>query len=378
MLLKNARVMTSDFKLVKTDVLIENSIIRSIGKHSGTCDDVHDLDGHLLLPGLIDIHIHGCAGYDTCDATLEAIEGISSYLIRQGVTSFCPTTMTVPVEEIEKTLINIKACIDEPPKGAEILGVNMEGPYIAVCRKGGQNAEFVRKPDWDEFQRLFEISGGIVKIVNIAPECDIDGSFIKNASKLCLVSVAHTDASYAQAKKAFEYGAGLVTHLFNAMSGFNHREPGTVGAVFDESKVMAELICDGFHVHPAALRVAFKILGEERVIIVSDAMRAAGMPDGQYMFGGQQVDVSNGQARLINGTIAGYTTNLLSEVKNLVSYGLPFGQVIKAATLNPARAIGEEKRLGSIEAGKVADMIVLDGELNLKAVIKHGKFVYQG
>ncbi len=375
MLFKNAEVMNRDFELEKADIVVENGVITSVCHRRSAQGEVYNLDGLTVIPGLVDIHIHGCAGYDVCDATPEAISAIAKQLASLGVTSFCPTTMTVSAEDIEKALINIKCCMETPPEGATILGVNMEGPYISMNKKGGQKGDFVKNPDWKQFKKFYDLSGGIIKIVDIAPECGGADELIENASLLCTVSIAHTDANYEQAKAAFGKGITHVTHLFNAMPSFNHREPGVVGAVFDDERVRAELICDGFHIHPAVLRVAFRILGEEREIIVSDSMRAAGLPDGSYPLGGQTVFVNNGQARLADGTIAGSTTNLLQEVRNLVSFGVPFRQVIKAATINPAKAIREDGRVGSIEEGKTADFVVLDKELNLKMVVARGKIV---
>ncbi len=378
MLLKNAEVFDRDFNLMRADVAFENGVITKIGQGLPESGEDLDLKGCIIAPGFVDIHIHGCAGFDTCDATPEAISAIAGQLASKGVTSFCPTTMTVAPQDIEKALLNIKNCMENPPQGAKILGVNMEGPYISVKRKGGQRADFVKSCDFKEFKRYFELSGGIIKIVDIAPECDGADEFIEGAKKLCRVSIAHTEADYETAKAAFNKGITQVTHLYNAMPGFSHREPGTVGAVFEDERVMAELICDGFHIHPAALRLAFRILGENRAIIVSDSMRAAGLKDGTYELGGQAVNVKNGQARLADGTIAGSTTNIYEEVKNLVSYGIPLRQVIKAATVNPAKAIGEDGIIGSIEPEKSADFVVLDSELNLRLVISRGKIVFNG
>ncbi len=375
MILKNAEVMNKDFELIKANIEIENGKIIAVGRGLNTSGEAIDLDGALVVPGFVDIHTHGCASFDTCDATREAVSKIAANLVTHGVTSFCPTSMTVSTEEIEATLMNIKSCMEKPSKGATIRGINMEGPYISINRKGAQNAEFVKNPSWDEFKRLFELSGEAIKIVDIAPECKGADEFIENASKICTVSIAHTDSNYEQARDSFKKGITHATHLFNAMPGFSHREPGTVGAVFDDDSVMAELICDGFHVSPAALRIAFRILGEDRTIIVSDSMRAAGLPDGIYELGGQPVNVANGQARLSDGTIAGSTTNMLEEVKNLVGFGLPLRQVIKSATINPAKAIGEADKIGSIEVGKDADLLILDKNLELKTVILQGEII---
>lgn len=376
MLLKNAEVFDKDFNLIKAEIAVENGLITEIGQGLSASGEELDLEGCIVAPGFVDIHIHGCAGFDTCDATPEAIYAIAGQLAAKGITSFCPTTMTIAPEDIEKTLLNIKSCMENQPEGAKILGVNMEGPYISVKRKGGQKADFVKSCDFEQFKRYFELSGGNIKIVDIAPETDGADDFIESAKKLCRVSIAHTEADYETAKAAFKKGVSQVTHLFNAMPGFSHREPGTVGAVFEDERVMAELICDGFHIHPAALRLAFRILGEDRAIIVSDSMRAAGLEDGTYDLGGQAVEVKNGHARLPDGTIAGSTTNILEEVKNLVSYGVPLKQVIKAATINPAKGIGEDRKIGSVEPGKAADFVVLDCELNLRLVILRGKIVF--
>jgi N-acetylglucosamine-6-phosphate deacetylase len=283
--------------------------------------------------------------------------------------------MTVSDGDLGKALRNIKDCMDSPPEGAAILGAHMEGPYIALSRRGGQKAEYVKKPDWQMFRHFFESSAGIIKLVDIAPECDESGAFIENAARLCRVSIAHTNAGYEQTKEAFTRGASHVTHLFNAMPGFGHREPGAVGAVFENRTVTAELICDGFHVHPAVLRVAFDILGEDRPVIVSDAMRAAGLPDGVYSHGGQKVTVAGGEARLADGTIAGSTTNLLDELRRLVSFGVPLRQAVRAATINPARVVGADKTRGSITPGKRADFTIVDQALRLRAVVLGGVLV---
>lgn len=373
MLLKNAEVMNRDFVLEKADIAVESETITAVGQGVSEGGEIIDFTGCMIVPGFIDIHTHGCAGFDTCDGTREAIFGMASFLAQQGVTSFCPTTMTVSEENIEAALDNIRKCCGEQPEGAAIRGINMEGPYISVNRKGSQKQEYVRAPDWKQFRRFFDISGGMIKLVDIAPEREGADGFITRAKELCRVSMAHTEADYEEARAAFGKGVMHVTHLFNAMTGLNHRAPGAVGAVFDSDSVMAELICDGFHVHPAVLRIAFRLLGEDRTIIISDAMRAAGLPDGAYELGGQPVMVKNGRARLADGTIAGSTTNIHQEIKNLVEYGVPFRQVIKSATINPAKAIGEDSRIGSIEAGKEADLVVLDKDLNIRLVIIRGK-----
>ena len=241
---------------------------------------------------------------------------MSALLAKEGITSFCPTTMTLPEEEIARILANVKACMEKGLPGAYPQGVNMEGPFIAMSKKGAQNGDYVRNPDPVEFKRLFDGCGGIIKVVDIAAECEGGDEFIQEVSPYCTVSLAHTNANYEQAKHAFELGITQVTHMFNAMSGLTHRALGVVGAVMDSDSVRAELICDGFHINPAVLRIAFRALGEDRTMIISDSMKAAGCPDGDYELGGQPVYVRDGKALLADGTIAASTSNVYQEFKN--------------------------------------------------------------
>ena len=372
MILKNAKIMDDTFTLVDACLSTEGERIADIAPDLHGEEEI-DLAGCVVVPGFVDIHIHACVGADTCDASTAGLAKMAAHLVTKGVTSFCPTTMTVSHEEIEDALATVKACMDDRPFGAAIMGVNMEGPYISINKKGAQKGEYVKNPDWEEFKGFYDGCGGIIKLVAIAPECEGADEFIKKASKLCTVSIAHTDADYDQAKHAFNIGITHATHLYNAMSGMTHRSPGVVGAVFDDERVRAEIICDGFHINPAVLRVTFRQLGEDRSVIVSDSMRAAGEPDGISELGGQTVYVKDGQARLKDGTIAGSTTNMHQEVCNLVRFGVPFKQVIKSATINPAREIHEDADIGSIKVGKFADLVVLDNDLNIKMVIARGK-----
>ena len=372
MLLIHAKYLDEDFRLVQGDIEIEDGKILRVGKDLPRKEEDLAVDcagSYTVVPGFVDVHIHGCAGADTCDATREALEAMAAFLLAHGVTSFCPTTMTTSRETIQAALLAAKDMMDHPMEGgARVVGVNMEGPFIAKERKGAQKEEDILPPDFPLFQRFYEESGGIVRLVDVAPEqpCGLD--FVEKASQLCTVSIAHTTADYDQAKAAFDKGVTHATHLFNAMSGLHHRKPGVVGAVFDDSRVRGELICDGFHIHPAVLRAAFRLLGD-RALIVSDSMRANGMPEGEaFDLGGQMVTVHQGKALLPDGTIAGSVTNLHQEIKNLVSFGVPFEQAVKAATLLPARAIGLDGEIGSIAPGKRADLVVLDENLDIAAV----------
>lgn len=372
MLLIHANYLDEDFRLVQGDIEIEDGKILRVGKDLPRKEENLAVDcagSYTVVPGFVDVHIHGCAGADTCDATREALEAMAAFLLAHGVTSFCPTTMTTSRETIQAALLAAKDMMDHPMEGgARVVGVNMEGPFIAKERKGAQKEEDILPPDFPLFQRFYEESGGIVRLVDVAPEQPGGLDFVEKASQLCTVSIAHTTADYDQAKAAFDKGVTHATHLFNAMSGLHHRKPGVVGAVFDDSRVRGELICDGFHIHPAVLRAAFRLLGD-RALIVSDSMRANGMPEGEaFDLGGQMVTVHQGKALLPDGTIAGSVTNLHQEIKNLVSFGVPFEQAVKAATLLPARAIGLDGEIGSIAPGKRADLVVLDENLDIAAV----------
>ena len=372
MLLIHAKYLDEDFRLVQGYIEIEDGKILRVGKDLPRKEEDLAVDcagSYTVVPGFVDVHIHGCAGADTCDATREALEAMAAFLLAHGVTSFCPTTMTTSRETIQAALLAAKDMMDHPMEGgARVVGVNMEGPFIAKERKGAQKEEDILPPDFPLFQRFYEESGGIVRLVDVAPEQPGGLDFVEKASQLCTVSIAHTTADYDQAKAAFDKGVTHATHLFNAMSGLHHRKPGVVGAVFDDSRVRGELICDGFHIHPAVLRAAFRLLGD-RALIVSDSMRANGMPEGEaFDLGGQMVTVHQGKALLPDGTIAGSVTNLHQEIKNLVSFGVPFEQAVKAATLLPARAIGLDGEIGSIAPGKRADLVVLDENLDIAAV----------
>lgn len=371
MFLSNAKYLDGDFQLRKGDLELNDKKIQRIGEKLPYRqeDMVVDCEGYTVIPGFVDVHIHGCDNADTCDGSREAIDKMARFLLQRGVTSFCPTTMTVDQKTIERALLAAKACYDAPLEdGARVVGVNMEGPFIAAARKGAQLESAILPPDLELFKHFYELSGGIVKLIDIAVEQPGGDAFIEEAKKLCAVSIAHTTAGYDGAKHAFDLGVTHATHLFNAMSGLHHRDPGVVGAVFDDDRVFAEIICDGLHIHPAVLRTAFKAL-EDRVLVISDSMRANGLPEGEpFDLGGQLVTVEHGKATLEDGTLAGSVTNLYDEVKNLIRFGIPFEQAVKAATLIPARSIGLEQEIGSIEEGKRADLIVLDEALTIVAV----------
>ncbi|MBR2868081.1 MAG: N-acetylglucosamine-6-phosphate deacetylase [Clostridia bacterium] len=369
MIIKNATVYTSDFEATKTDITIDGEIISALGKADG---DGEDFSGCNVLPGFIDIHIHGCNMADTTDGNADSVAKMSKWLATKGITSFCPTTMTLPEDFLEECF-GYAADTMGKEEGAYIQGINMEGPFISHAKKGAQAAAHIVSPDYDMLCRLNAICP--VRLVDIAPEADGAFEFIEKAKNICTVSVAHTAADYKTGMKAFELGAKHATHLYNAMNCLTSREAGMVGAVMDSDNVMAEIICDGIHICPATLRITFGILGEDRTVVISDSLMAAGMPDGEYMLGGQKV-YKKTDARLADGTLAGSVTNLFDEFHNILSYGIPFRQALKSVTINPAKAIGVDKTTGTIEVGKYADLLITSEDFKeIKAVFIKGKRV---
>jgi N-acetylglucosamine-6-phosphate deacetylase len=384
MVIRNVKVFTSERKFVLGSVRTEGERIAEVclGEQAG--DDAGSIDGHgcYCFPGMIDMHFHGCMGYDVCDGTQEALEAIAEYEAGIGVTAICPATMTLPVEELEQVLRQAAAfrraqMRGDAPTGAALVGINMEGPFISRAKKGAQDGEHILPCDESIYRRFQDAADGLVKVIGIAPEENAAGlaeHFIRSVSAETVVSLAHTNADYETAKRAFAAGASHAVHLYNAMSPFTHREPGVVGAVFDSSCVTAELICDGVHIHPAVVRATFSLLGDDRVILVSDSMRAAGMPDGQYTLGGLDVTVQGKQATLTaDGVLAGSVTPLPDCVRTAVlQMGIPLERAIAAATVNPAGKLGILKDRGTLEAGKRADIVLWREDLSLAAVIKNG------
>ncbi|MHB8130345.1 MAG: N-acetylglucosamine-6-phosphate deacetylase [Mobilitalea sp.] len=336
-------------------------------------DDVIDATGLYAIPGLTDLHFHGCAGYDFCDGTHEAFDAIANYEASNGITTICPATMTLPEEVL--TTICKSVSTYKNNHGSSLCGINMEGPYLSVEKKGAQNEAFLRKPDLGMFHRLNDLTGNLFKLVSIAPEEEGALDFISALSTDKVISLAHTTADYKVAKEAFRRGARQVTHLYNAMLPFNHREPGVIGAACDAPDCMVELICDGIHIHPSVVRATLKMFGEDRVIFISDSIMATGFPDGHYSLGGQEVQVVGKKATLLHGdAIAGSVTNLMECLRIAVKeMGIPLETAIKAAAINPAKAIGIDADYGSITVGKIANIVLLDQNLDIKSVIMNGK-----
>lgn len=327
-----------------------------------------DLCANKVIPGLVDIHTHGCMGEDFSDGSITGLKTMSAYYAKRGITTFLPTSMSVPYETLSDAFSTAgKQMENRPPHCARIAGIHMEGPFFSEKKKGAQSSEFLKKPDWEAFLSLYESSGKNIRIVDIAPELEGAGPFIEHAKEICTVSIAHTDAGYEQAVEAILAGADHVTHLFNAMPPLHHRNPGVIGAVAEREDITAELICDGIHVHPSVIRLAFRLF-PERICLISDSVRCCGMPDGTYELGGQRIHKGEGVAKLDDGTLAGAASNLYDDLKNAIRFGIPEEKAIRAASIIPAKVIGLDGAIGSVEPGKFADFIVCDEQLNLKEV----------
>lgn len=383
MIIKNVKVYTedktfADGKIIIRDGVFEEIIIGQVTERNLELEDTEIVDGKgcYAIPGLIDIHFHGCMGDDFCDGTKEAIARIAEYEASIGVTAMAPATMTLPVEELEQILEVAAEYKKGATKGADLIGINMEGPFISSAKKGAQDEKNMIVCDTEVCQRFLNASDGLVKFVGIAPEESENSlEFIEKMKDKVNISLAHTNADYDKAKAAFDAGANHAVHLYNAMPAFTHREPGVVGAVSDSRHVTAELICDGVHIHPSTVRATFKMMGENRMILISDSMRATGMPEGQYTLGGLDVNVVGNRATLVSdGALAGSVTNLMDCMRTVVKkMGISLETAVACATMNPAKSLGEYDRYGSISKGKKANVVLLDEELDLQMVVKDGE-----
>lgn len=370
MIFKNAKVFT-DGEFRNCDFSVADGRFVFVGEADSSTEGI-DLKGKKVIPGLVDVHTHGSMGADFSDGDYDGIVKMAKYYAKSGVTSFAPAGMTLPYDVLDKAFKAGKKFHDEMPAGhARLMGIHMEGPFFSEKKKGAQNGAYLRDPDFEAFRRLQEGCDGLIRIVDVAPELPGAVDFTKAASELATVSIAHTDASYEDAKAVIEAGASHLTHLYNAMPPIHHRKPGVIGAGSEadgskgteDNAVIAELICDGYHVHPSSVRMAFRLF-PGRICLISDSLRCCGMPPGKYELGGQDVFLEEGQpARLEDGTIAGSASNVYTCMLNAIEYGIGEEEAILAATLIPAKEIGAEKDIGSIEAGKYADFVICDENL---------------
>ena len=375
MIIKNASVFTEEGKFAKQDIFIKDGkFVMSAEEADG--EEIIDAKECFAVPGLTDIHFHGCMGHDFCDGTREAITAMAEYEASVGVTSIVPATMTLGEDTLQGICEAAAAYVKEVKndKAADLCGINMEGPFVAASKKGAQNGAYIRKPDVEMFDKLNQASGNMIKLVAIAPEVEDAMEFIKAKKDETVLSVAHTATDYDTAMEAFEKGATHVTHLYNAMNPYTHRAPGPIAAAAD-SGAEVELICDGVHIHPAVVRTTFKIFGDDKVILISDSMMATGLEDGDYSLGGQAVKVVGNLATLADGTIAGSATNLMDCMRTAVQkMHIPLESAVKCAAVNSAKSVGIYDKYGSITPGKVANVVLLKkNDLALEKVILRGK-----
>ena len=341
----------------------------------------YDAGGCYVIPGLTDLHFHGCVGEDFSDADPAGLQRMADYELSRGVTQICPAGMTLGEDQLTRICQTAAAHRAKNAGGAELVGVNLEGPFLCKAKKGAQNEAFLHDPDPVMLHRLQEAAQGMVKLVTLAAEQPGALEFIQGAKEDGItVSLGHTTADYDTASAAYAAGARQATHLFNAMPPFTHRAPGVVGAAFDHPEVKVEIISNGVHIHPSVVRAVFQLFGAQRVILISDSLRATGMPDGRYPFGGQEIEVHGNRATMVGdpNTLAGSVSDLMACLKSAVSFGIPLADAVRAAAVNPAQVLGVFPRMGSVDTGKLANLAILDENLELKDVFFRGRLVDRG
>ena len=373
MFYKNARIYGSDFRFHTGAFEVTDGKFGAVLPENVPADAM-DLQGATVIPGLVEVHSHGAAGYDFSDGDYEGLKAMAAYYAGVGVTSFAPASMTLPYEVLSVAFGNAKQLVEEDLPGLAVLrGIQMEGPYFSYKKRGAQNPDYLKDPDFEGFRKLYEDCGGLIRIVDVAPELPGAVEFVEKAKELCTVSVAHTDSDYDHAKAVFDAGATHLTHLYNAMPPIHHRNPGVIPAAAENEHVRAEIICDGHHIHPASVRLAFAMF-PGRMILVSDSGRCAGREEG-YCFdlGGQNAWLRGGVGRLADGTISCSAASLWQCLQNVLAWGIPEEEALRAATYNPACAIGAEGIVGSIERGKQADFLICSPDYSQRRVFIAGK-----
>lgn len=367
MIIKGGKVFQEDGSFREETLYIRDHKLTEAFEETSD-EKVINAEGLLVIPGLVDIHSHGAYGEDFSDGNPEGLEKILRYERQSGITSYCPTSMTLPKEQLKKIFSGIEEA-EKAGDGAKVAGINMEGPFLDPAKKGAHVEEWIAEPDADFVKELNQVSGGRVKLVTLAPNVKGAMEFIREMQGEVQVSLGHTAADYDCSSEAMALGAHHVTHLYNAMQPLAHREPGLIGAAMDDMECMVELICDGYHIHPSVIRATFRMFGPERVVLISDSMRATGMENGTYELGGQEVTVKDRKAVLKDGTLAGSATNLFGCMCKAMEFGISTEQAIFAATRNPARSIGIYDRTGSIHTGKEADLLLVTEDFEIKMVI---------
>ena len=370
----HARVVTRDAVLPDYGILYDENILQiAPSEQLSGYEHAIDAQGQYLIPGLIDVHIHGYHGHDVMDGTPAALQGISKGLLENGVTGFCPTTVTMSPEDTETAFQALREEMSHPPVGAEMLGVHMEGPYLALSRKGSHEPSLLTNPDRQTVLRHRDI----LRIITVAPELDFD--FVSWAAEQgIIVSMGHSEATFEQASRAIESGARHITHLFNAMSGLTHQKPGVVGAALLHDGVEVELVADTIHVRKELFKLVYRMKGQHRILLITDCVRAGGMPPGDYTLGAMPI-LSDGQSvRLSNGTLAGSILRLNQGVANFCQHaGVPLHEAVLMASYNPALSLGVADRIGSIDIGKQANFALTDESMVPSATYMRGERKYQ-
>jgi len=340
--------------------------------------EILDLGENFIAPGFIDLHLHGALGKDILDADVESLKVISSFQARCGVTGFVGATMSTSVDSLVRAVEEVKAA-QTLSLESEILGVYIEGPFINVNKKGAHNSQFVGNLDEEETKQILDALNGLTAIIPLAPEIPQYMNLIPEFKERGVIAaVGHSNATYTQANESFKAGVSHATHLFNAMRDFHHREPGVVGAVLDSKTVTSEIIADGVHVHPASIRIALVQMGVDRICLVTDSVKSSGLGDGVYAIGSSQVFVEGEKAVLLeSNTLAGSVISLNKAIKNVSEWcKLSVPEVVKMVTLNPARILGLEDRIGRLKEGHQANLVMFDGEFNIKKTVLNGQEVY--
>lgn len=371
--IRGAQLILPD-RIVRQDLIIEGEKLIKIGRFSCLYAPIAttlEFKGLYISPGFIDLQANGGVGYDFIEAQEEGVKRIASFHASHGTTGLLATLITAPMDRLRRAMEAIKRA---QAKG--ILGVHLEGPFIAPEKRGAHSPQYILEPSLEQFRALTDGYRDLIRVVTLAPELPGADRLIEEAREFAVPALGHSNATYEEARAAVEKGIRLFTHIFNAMKGFHHREPGTVGAALD-SEVMVGLIADGVHVHPAAVRLLLKAKGIDKICLVTDSISAAGLDDGRYSLAGQEVIVEGGVARLADGTLAGSTLTMERAVKNFMEFtGLSLPEAVRAATLNPARLLGLEQRKGSIAVGKDADLVIFDEAFNVCYTIIGGEIVY--